>query len=75
MILYTENPKYADKKLLELSKDFNKIAGYEINIQNFVEFLYTNHKLSEREIKKTIPFTTCIKKYLGTSLSLFTFMC
>ena len=69
MILYTENPKYANKKLLELSKDFNKIAGYEINIHNIVEFLYTKHKLSEREIKKTIPFSTCIKKYLGTNLT------
>ena len=31
-------------------------------IQKSVEFLYTNNELSEREIKKTIPFTTASKR-------------
>ena len=34
-------------------------------------FLYTNNKLLEREIKKTIPFTIASKKikYLGINLT------
>ena len=54
--LYVEYTKDATPKLLELMNEFSKIAGYKINIQKSVAFLYTNIKLSEREIKKTIPF-------------------
>ena len=41
--------------------------GYEINIQKPVAFRYSNDKLSEKEIKKTIPLTIASKiiKYLG----------
>ena len=31
MILYIEDPKDATRKLLELIKEFNKVAGYKIN--------------------------------------------
>ena len=41
MILYTENPKYSTQKLPELINEFSKVAGYEINIQKSVVFLYT----------------------------------
>ena len=57
MILYIENPKDSIKKLLELINEFSKV-GYKINIQKSVSFLYNHSKLMEREIKKTIPFTT-----------------
>ena len=33
MILYTENPKDATRKLLELINEFGKVAVYEINTQ------------------------------------------
>ena len=56
MILYTENPKDANGKLLELINEFGKVVGYKINIQKSVAFLYTNNELSEREIKETVPF-------------------
>ena len=62
MILYIENPKDAARKLLELINEIGKVAGYKINIQNSVEFLYTNNELSEREIKKTIPSTITAKR-------------
>ena len=39
MILYIENPKDATKKLLELTNEFDKVAGYKINIQKSVAFL------------------------------------
>ena len=62
MILYTENPKDATRKLVELINEFGKIAGYKINAQKSLAFLYTNNKRSEREIKETIPFTISKKK-------------
>ena len=34
-----------------------KLQDTKSNIQKYVTFLYTNNKLSEREIKKIIPFT------------------
>ena len=57
MILYIENPKNATRKLLELINEFGKVAGYKINAQKSLAFLYTNSKRSEREIQETIPFT------------------
>ena len=51
MILYIENPKNATRKLLELINEFGKAAGYKINAQKSVAFLYTNDENSEREIK------------------------
>ena len=67
MILYIENPKHATRKLLEL---INEVAGYKINAQKSLAFLYTNDEKSEREIKETLPFTTATKriKYLGINL-------
>ena len=67
MILYIENPKDTTKKLLELINEVSKVVGYEINIQESVVFLYTNNKVTEREIKKTIPFIITSKriKHLG----------
>ena len=69
-ILYIENPKDAVRKLLELINEFGKVAGYKINAQKSLAFLYTNDEKSESEIKKTFPFTIAIKriKYLGISL-------
>ena len=67
VILHIENPKDATRKLLELSNEFGKVAGYKINTQKSLAFLYTNNERSEREIKETIPFTVTSKrmKYLG----------
>ena len=70
MILYIENPKDSIRKLLELISEFSKAAGYKINTQKSLPFLYTDNEKSEREIKESIPFTTATKriKYLGISL-------
>ena len=42
--------------------EFNKVAGYKVNIQKSDAFLYTNNKLSEREIEETILFTMTSKR-------------
>ena len=70
MTLYIENPKDSIRKLLELSDEFSKVAGYKINTQKSLAFLYTNNEKSEREIKESIPFTIATKriKYLGINL-------
>ena len=70
MILYIENPKNATRKLLELINEFGKVAGYKINAQKSLAFLYTNDEKSERKIKETLPFTIATKriKYLVIKL-------
>ena len=62
MIIYIENPKDSTRKLLELINEFGKVAGYKINAQKSLAFLYTNDEISEIEIKETFPFTTATKK-------------
>ena len=59
MILYIENPKDSTPKLLELINKFSRVAGYKINIQKSVAFLYTNNEILEKEYKNTIPFKNC----------------
>ena len=66
MILYIENPKDCTRKLLELINVYSKVAGYNINTQKSLAFLYTNNEKTERKIKETIPFTIATEriKYL-----------
>ena len=70
MILYIENPKDSNRKLVELISEFSKVAGYKINTQKSLAFLYNNNEKPEREIKVSIPFTIATKriKYLGIYL-------
>ena len=49
MILYIENPKDASRKLLELINEYNKVAGYKINIQESLAFLYTNNEKKKKQ--------------------------
>ena len=53
MILYIDNPKVSTQKLLELINEFSKVAGYKINIQKSVAFLYTYNEISERKVLKS----------------------
>ena len=70
MILYIENTKDSTRKLLELINEYSQVAGYKINTQKSLAFLYTNNEKVEKEIKETIPFTIAMKriKYLGIYL-------
>jgi hypothetical protein len=58
MILYLRDPKYSTQKLLDTSK----MAGYKINLQKSLAFLYTNNEQTEKEYMETIPFTIASKK-------------
>ena len=44
MILYIDNSKDTTRKLLELINELGKVAGYKINAQKSLAFLYTNNK-------------------------------
>ena len=52
MIVYMENPIHSTKKLLDLINEFDKTAGYKVNIQKSKAFLYTNNETPETEIRK-----------------------
>ena len=49
MILYIENPKDNIRKLLEVISEFSKVAGYKINIQKSLAFLYINNEKIRKE--------------------------
>ena len=51
MILYIENPKDATRILVELINEYSKVAGYKINTQKSLAFLYTNSENQERNRK------------------------
>ena len=48
----------------------NQVSRYKINIQKSVALIYANNELLEREINKTVPFTTTLIriKYLRGSI-------
>ena len=64
------NPKDTIRKLLDLFNKLVKVAGYKVNTQKSLAFLYTNNEISEREIRESIPFTIATNriKCLGTNL-------
>ena len=65
MILYIENPKDSTQKLLKLINVFSKVAGYKINIEKLVAFLYTNNEILKR-IQKYNTFYKLHPKKLNT---------
>ena len=71
MMLYMENPKDSTKKLLELIHEFSKVAGYKINAQKSIAFLYTNNEVTKKEMKESIPFIIAPKtiRYLRINLT------
>jgi hypothetical protein len=51
IILYLKTQKNSTKKF-RLHKSFSKVAGYKINLQKSVVFLYTNIKRMRKNIGK-----------------------
>jgi hypothetical protein len=50
MILYIKDPQNSTKKVVGIINPFSKVAGYKINTQKSVAFLYTNYVQTEKEI-------------------------
>jgi hypothetical protein len=62
MILYLKDPRNSTQKLLDIINSYSKVAGYKINIEKSLAFLYTSNEQTEKECMKTIPFTIPSKK-------------
>jgi hypothetical protein len=56
-ILYLRDPKNSTQNLLDTINSYSKVAGYKINLQKSLAFLYINSKQTEKEYMETIPFT------------------
>jgi hypothetical protein len=71
MIVYVRDPKISTRDLLNLVNSFSEVAGYKINSNKSVAFLYTKDKQAEKEIRETTSFkiVTNIIKYLGVILT------
>jgi hypothetical protein len=62
MILYLKDTKNFTQKLLDTINSYSKVAGYKINLQKSLAFLYTNNEQTEKEYMEIIPFTVASKK-------------
>jgi hypothetical protein len=68
IIVYLGDHKNSTRELLNLIKNFSKVAVYKINL-NKSEAFYTKDKQGEKEIRKRTPFTMVTIKYLGVTLT------
>jgi hypothetical protein len=71
MIVYISESKNSTRELPNLINSFSEVAGYKINSNKSMAFLYTKDKQAEREIRETTPFTIVTNniKYLGVTLT------
>jgi hypothetical protein len=72
MVVYISDPKNSTRELLNLINNFSEVAGYKINSNKSLTFLYTKDKQAEKEIREaTTPFTIITNKikYLGVTLT------
>jgi hypothetical protein len=71
MTVYMSDPKNSIHELLNLINNVSEVAGYKINSNKPVAFLYTKDKQAEKEIRETTLFTIVTNKikYLGVTLT------
>ena len=71
MIVYIPDPKNSTREPLNLKNSFGDVAGYKINPNKSMAFLYTKNKQAENEIRETTPFSivTNNTKSLGVTLT------
>jgi hypothetical protein len=62
MILYIKDLKNSTQKLLDTINSYSKVAGYKVNLQKSLAFLYTTNEQTKKEYMETIPFTIASKK-------------
>ena len=65
MIIYLKEPENSTRKLLEFISEFSKVVGYKVNVHKSNAFLYISDESSEREFRKSTPFTIASKKIIG----------
>jgi hypothetical protein len=51
------DPKNFTRELLNLINSFSEVAGYKINSNKSMAFIYTKDKQDEKESRETTPFT------------------
>ena len=71
MIVYISGLKNSTRELLQLINTLSKVAGYKINSKKYVDLLYMDDTLVEKEIREASPFTIATNniKYLGVTLT------
>ena len=71
MIVHISDPKNSTRELVNLINSFNEVAGYKINANKSMTFLYTKDKQAEKEIRETTHFTIVTNniKYLDVTLT------
>jgi hypothetical protein len=71
IIVYIGDSKNSTREPLNLMNSFSEVAGYKINSNKSMSFLYTKDKQAEKEIRETTPFTIVTNniKYLGVTLT------
>jgi hypothetical protein len=69
IIVYISDHKISTRELLSLIN--NEVAGYKINSNKSMAFLFIKDKQGEKEIRETTPFSIVINniKYLGVTLT------
>jgi len=55
-VVYMGHPKSYTRELLSQINNVGKVAGYKINSNKSVPFLYTKDKQAEKEIREMTPF-------------------
>jgi hypothetical protein len=71
MIIYLSDPKNSTTELLKLINNFSIVAGYKINSNKSVAFLFSKVKKAEKEIREITPFIIVTNNitYLGVTLT------
>jgi hypothetical protein len=71
MIVYISDPQNSTREILTLINSLGAVAGYKINSNKSMAFLYTKDKRTDEEIWETTPFTIVTNniKYLGVTIT------
>jgi hypothetical protein len=62
VIVYISDTKNSTRELLNLINSFGKVAGYKINSNKSMTFLYTKNKQGEKQIRETTSFSIVTSK-------------
>jgi hypothetical protein len=71
MIVYISEPKNSSRELLNPINSFSEVAGYKINSNKSLAFLYTKDKQAEKETRETTHFSIVTNniKYICVTLT------